>query len=94
LFDDPEMIAREWVVRREGNPNLGAIDMWGRAIEFSDTRPEPGGAPPVLWQHSRHILRELGYSDAQIDGFAAAGAIILPADDKPAAAPAELVAAK
>jgi len=79
LFDDPDLIARKWVVRREGNPNTGPIDMFGRGIDFSDTPCEPGGAPPQLWSHTRDVLRELGYSDAQIDRLAAEGAVILAA---------------
>ncbi|MDB5583591.1 MAG: carnitine dehydratase [Bradyrhizobium sp.] len=78
LFDDPDLIAKQWVVRREGNPNTGTIEMYGRVIDFSDTPGEPGGAPPVLWQHTREILREMAYSDAEIEAMAAAGAVILP----------------
>jgi crotonobetainyl-CoA:carnitine CoA-transferase CaiB-like acyl-CoA transferase len=81
LFDDPEMIERKWVARCRGNPNTGTIDMFGIPIDFSRTATEPGGAPPVLWQHTRVILLEMGYSDAQIDALAKDGVIILPAHD-------------
>jgi crotonobetainyl-CoA:carnitine CoA-transferase CaiB-like acyl-CoA transferase len=79
LFDDPEMIERNWVVHRKGNPNTGPIDMFGLPIDFSDTPSKAGGAPPVLWQHTREVMREIGYSDADIDALVASAAIILPA---------------
>jgi crotonobetainyl-CoA:carnitine CoA-transferase CaiB-like acyl-CoA transferase len=78
VFDDPEYIARKLVVRRVGNPEVGPVDLIGRLIDFSDTPTEPGGAPPVMWQHTREILRELGYGDAEIDKLGEAGAIVLP----------------
>jgi crotonobetainyl-CoA:carnitine CoA-transferase CaiB-like acyl-CoA transferase len=82
LFDDKELIDRKWVVRKEGNPNTGTIDMFGRLIDFSATPSEPGGPPPVLWQHGREILREIGYSDQDIDRLAANGAVILPQESR------------
>ncbi len=79
LFDDPELIERKWVVHGEGNTNTGPIDMFGAAFDFSDTPAKIGGAPPMLWQHTREIMQEVGYSNADIDSLAASGAIILPA---------------
>jgi crotonobetainyl-CoA:carnitine CoA-transferase CaiB-like acyl-CoA transferase len=78
VFDDPEFIARKLVVNRVGNPNLGPVDLIGTLIDFSDTPTEPGGAPPVMWQHTREIMRELGYSDADIDKLTDSGAVVLP----------------
>lgn len=78
LFDDPELIARKWVSRCTGNPNIGTVDMFGIFIDFSDTPAAPGGAPPTLWQHTRPVLNEMGYSDNDIDRMAASGAVVLP----------------
>jgi crotonobetainyl-CoA:carnitine CoA-transferase CaiB-like acyl-CoA transferase len=67
------------VIHREGKPNTGPIDMVGKPFDFSDTPATIGGAPPVLWQHTREVLREIGYSDTEIEGLAQSRAIILPA---------------
>ena len=77
-FDDPEYIARKLVVKRVGNPEIGPVEVIGRLIDFSDTPIEPGWAPPVMWQHTREILRELGYSDADIDKLGETGVVVLP----------------
>jgi len=78
LFADSTLFDRQWVVRREGNPELGTIEMFGLGMTFSDTPSQPGGAPPVLWQHTREVLRELGYNDELINELAATGAVVLP----------------
>lgn len=75
LFENQEYRARQWISRPEGHPKLGAIDMFGIGIEFSQTPIRPGGAPPVLGQNTREILLELGYSDGRIDSLIAAGVV-------------------
>lgn len=71
VLDDPELIARNWVVRRHGQPLHGWMDMFGKIVDFSDTITEIGGPPPVPGQHSREILRSIGYTDATIDELCA-----------------------
>jgi crotonobetainyl-CoA:carnitine CoA-transferase CaiB-like acyl-CoA transferase len=39
-------------------------------------------AAPLLGQHTREVLHEQGYSDAEIDQMAAQGAIQMPASSK------------
>ncbi len=46
----------------------------GLPIELSLTPSRVAGSPPALSQHSRDILREAGYSDAEIEELARAGA--------------------
>ncbi|MBF9042829.1 CoA transferase [Rhodobacterales bacterium HKCCE4037] len=44
-----------------------AIDVVTTGFRMDDTRPGVSSAPPVLGQDTGDILRELGYSDADID---------------------------
>ena len=47
----------------------------GTPIRMSDTPLEPAASPPELGADSDEILRDLGYSDADIAGFRDAGAV-------------------
>ncbi len=74
---DPQALAREMIVETT-HPVAGPVKAIGLPIKFSDT---PGGvhrAAPTLGQHTREVLLENGYSDAEIDGMAAQGAIQTP----------------
>src|SRR4051812_3776156 len=75
VFDDSELIERGWVVHTTGHPNMGDMDMFGIGIDFSETPSKPGGPAPMPGQHTKEVLRELGYDDTHIDKLMAAGAI-------------------
>jgi crotonobetainyl-CoA:carnitine CoA-transferase CaiB-like acyl-CoA transferase len=52
------------------HPTLGSIKQTGLPIKFSLT---PGGLdrpPPLLGEHNREVLAELGYSPVEIDAMA------------------------
>lgn len=73
---DPQTLAREMVVTLE-HPLAGRTRALGLPIKFSDT---PGGIrrpAPLLGQHTREVLREHGYADAEIEALAADGAVLL-----------------
>lgn len=70
LHDDPEIGRRGWVVSYQ-HPFVGKLDQIGLPYDFSDTPARVQGPPLVVGQHSREILRELGYSQAQIDELCA-----------------------
>jgi crotonobetainyl-CoA:carnitine CoA-transferase CaiB-like acyl-CoA transferase len=74
VFDDPYLAATERTVRLE-HPKLGRFEHLGRAIDFSDTVPPISGAPPLCGQHTRELLLEAGYEDAEIDKLVAARAV-------------------
>ena len=42
--------------------------------EWSETKPELRLPAPRLGEHTREVLKEAGYGDAQIDALAASGA--------------------
>ncbi|HUP73492.1 MAG TPA: CoA transferase [Acidimicrobiales bacterium] len=75
VLDDAEMRERELIVSREGHVIHGRMEMFGRLIDFSDTRAEIGGPPAVPGQHSREVLRQFGYGDQQIDELCAASVV-------------------
>src|SRR4051812_39269377 len=70
LFDDPEMHRRGWVVRT-GHADLGSVEHVGMPFSFSATAAQNLAGSPVTGQHTRPILRQLGYGDTEIDELVA-----------------------
>jgi len=74
MHADPQALAREMIVQTD-HPTAGPVKAIGLPIKFSDT---PGGvrrAAPLCGQHTREILRDHGFSDAEIEQLAEQGAI-------------------
>jgi crotonobetainyl-CoA:carnitine CoA-transferase CaiB-like acyl-CoA transferase len=81
MHADPQAIAREMIVETT-HPTAGKVKAIGLPIKFSDT---PGGvrrAAPEFGQHTQEVLREHGFSDAEIDQMGAQSAIQMPASTK------------
>src|ERR1700722_2295572 len=77
MHADPQAIAREMIVETT-HATAGKVKAIGLPIKFSET---PGGvrrAAPVFGQHTQEVLRELGYSDEEIDRFVSLGAVQIP----------------
>jgi crotonobetainyl-CoA:carnitine CoA-transferase CaiB-like acyl-CoA transferase len=66
VFDDPEMQDLGLVVKQQ-HPKLGHYEQFGVTIDFSDTPQHIFGPPPVVGQHTRDIMHEHGYDDADVD---------------------------
>ncbi len=64
----------ELVVRQQ-HPKLGWFENFGKTINFSQTPGQIFGPPPVCGQHTRQILHENGFDDAEIDKLVEAKAI-------------------
>jgi len=66
LHDDAESQKRRLTVSYR-HPFVGRLDQIGLVYGLSDTPGRIQGPPLVVGQHTRELLRELGYSDAQVD---------------------------
>ena len=65
VFSDPQLLHRNMFIEM-AHPTLGSIKQTGIPIKFSLT---PGGLdrhPPLLGEHNDGLLKELGYSEADI----------------------------
>lgn len=76
MLNDPHVQARDMVVQVQ-HKSIGTCKTLGAPVKFSQTPANVRSGAPLLGQHSREILREHGYDDAQIDEFAKNGDIIV-----------------
>ena len=60
-FDQPDLVAAGLVADYE-HPQYGRFRQFGHLVHLSDTPGRIAGPPPLLGQHSREVLAELGYS--------------------------------
>jgi len=73
-FAQPGAKALDMTVQVE-HPVLGAMQQAGIPFRLAATPASIRTAPPLLGEHSREILAELGYTTAEIDSMAEAGVI-------------------
>jgi crotonobetainyl-CoA:carnitine CoA-transferase CaiB-like acyl-CoA transferase len=66
VHDDPELQELGLVVKQQ-HPKLGRWEQFGVTIDFSETPQRIFGPPPVVGQHTREIMHEYGYDDADVD---------------------------
>ena len=69
---DPQVLARRMVVEVE-HARLGPVRTIGLPVKFADTPGEVSRGAPLFGQHTREVLREHGFTDAEIDGSARRG---------------------
>jgi crotonobetainyl-CoA:carnitine CoA-transferase CaiB-like acyl-CoA transferase len=77
LFEDAELYRKGWLATYD-HPLIGRVDTAGLLFDFSETPGKLWGPAPVVGQHSRDILTELGYDNAAIDDMVAAGTVADP----------------
>jgi crotonobetainyl-CoA:carnitine CoA-transferase CaiB-like acyl-CoA transferase len=81
MHADPQALAREMIVETT-HPVAGRVPSLGLPIKFSETPGSVRRAAPVLGEHTREVLREHGFSDAEADEMAAQGAVKIPGPAK------------
>ena len=74
MLADEQVKARDMVVEVD-HAKAGRVKALGHPIKFSETRGEVKRAAPLLGQHTREVLRELGYDDTGIDKLVGEGAV-------------------
>lgn len=74
VLDDPQMRETGFVAERD-HPSEGRYLAIGQPLKFSDTPSPVRREPPLPGEHTREILGELGFSEAEVETIAAEGAI-------------------
>lgn len=74
LFSDPQVHHRRMLVEID-HPRAGRIKQTGVPVKLSATPGRLTSPPPLLGQHTEAVLRELGYSDAEIAAMRGEGAL-------------------
>jgi len=75
MHDDPQARARDMIVATD-HPRAGRVETLGHPVKFSRTPASVTRAAPLLGQHSREVLSELGCDAARIDALIASQAVI------------------
>jgi crotonobetainyl-CoA:carnitine CoA-transferase CaiB-like acyl-CoA transferase len=75
MHQDPQARAREMIVTTD-HPVAGPVESLGLPVKFSATPGGVRGPAPLLGQHSRDILAELGYPASEIDDMITKGAVL------------------
>lgn len=72
IFDDPHLKAVNMFEWTE-HPTEGRVRRVAVPTTWTDSQPTPGRPAPQLGEHSAEILKELGYSDAEISSLISQG---------------------
>ncbi len=79
LIDDPHL-AEVGFFKQVTHPSEGKL--WDMAVpaSWSETQPAPDKYAPLLGQHSKEVLREIGFDDTRIEKMMLAGVTSAPAN--------------
>jgi crotonobetainyl-CoA:carnitine CoA-transferase CaiB-like acyl-CoA transferase len=74
LLADPQ-VAHNELIQTVHHPKAGPIKVIGIPMKFSETPGTIRLAPPLVGEHNREILGELGYTASEIDQYEEEGVI-------------------
>ncbi|MCI0439382.1 MAG: CoA transferase [Chloroflexi bacterium] len=74
FFLDSHIVASDMIARHE-HPTLGWMLLGRSGVRFRDTEDAPTRRTPLLGEHNREALQEIGYASEQIDDFYASGVL-------------------
>ena len=77
MQSDPQALARDMIVETD-HPRAGRVKGIGHPVKYSCETPPAARPAPLLGQHGREVLAELGYDAARIERLVTAGALICP----------------
>ena len=75
MHKDPQANARDMIVDVD-HASVGTVRTIGHPVKFSRTPAKVDHAAPVLGQHSREVLAEIGYETEKIDALIRSNAVI------------------
>jgi crotonobetainyl-CoA:carnitine CoA-transferase CaiB-like acyl-CoA transferase len=75
MHEDPQTLARDMVVALD-HPVAGAVKAIGHPVKYSQTPASVRRPAPLLGQHTREVLAEIGYGEGEIEAMIAAGAAV------------------
>ena len=75
MLELPQPLAREMVLEVE-HSLLGSVRTVGFPVKFSETPGSVRRGAPVLGEHTREVLGELGYTDEQAEDLVRSGAAL------------------
>jgi crotonobetainyl-CoA:carnitine CoA-transferase CaiB-like acyl-CoA transferase len=74
FMQEPQVIAND-MIKTIQQPGVGMVKEMGLPVEFLGTPGKIKGPAPLPGQHTKDILKTLGYNAAQIKDLKKAGAI-------------------
>ncbi|WP_027719133.1 CaiB/BaiF CoA transferase family protein [Desulfovirgula thermocuniculi] len=74
VVSHPQVLHRGMVVEMD-HPQAGKVKVVGNPIHFGEFSVQYRLPPPLLGQHTREVLRELGYNEEEIEELKAGGVI-------------------
>ena len=75
MIRHPQVVAND-ILRQHEHPQAGTLRQTRPAATFSVTPPEHRFGAPEYAAHTAELLREVGYTDEQIEEMAEAGVVL------------------